>query len=120
MFNYHTERLDDTGNDIVLAFNELVSDFRAKKSDSKEYKEKNATFSESLAKYCIEGSGQTWTDINALKNPQLVYNTNFTTKFTTILAEMITPVVPAIVSSEYNRFFDVTHVGWGKVYRPAC
>lgn len=113
MFNYHTDRLDDAGNDIVVAFSELVSDFRNKKSDSKEYKDKNAIFCESISKYCVEGAGLNWTDSSMLKNPQITYNTNFTTKFSTILAEMITPIVPALVSSEYNRFFDVTHVGWG-------
>jgi hypothetical protein len=114
MFNYHSERLSDTGNDIVLAFNELVSDFRANKADTKEYKEKNATFSESLSKYCIEESGGKWTNIEAIKNPQAtVYNSNFVNTFATILAEMITPVVPAITSSEYSTFYEVTHVGWG-------
>lgn len=114
MFNYHADRLDETGNDIVVAFSELVSDFRAKKADTKEYKENNAMFSETLSKYCVENAGLKWTDINIIKNPQVsTYNTAFVNTFATVLAEMITPVVPAITSSEYNNFYEVTHVGWG-------
>lgn len=116
MFNYHSDHLDETGNDIVLAFNELVMDFRANKADTKEYKEKNMQFCEALSKYCVEESGNKWTDISMIKNPQIsTYNTTFVNKFSTILAEMITPVVPAITSSEYNDFYEVTHVGWGDI-----
>ena len=116
MFNYHSDHLSDTGNDIVLAFNELVMDFRANKADTKEYKDKNAQFSEALAKYCVEESGNKWTDISMVKNPQVsTYNSAFVNKFATVLAEMITPAVPAITSSEYSNFYEVTHVGWGDI-----
>ena len=49
-----------------------------------------------------------------LKNPQIVVADNrFANTFATILAEAITPVVPAIVSQEYTKLYDVTQVGWG-------
>lgn len=114
MFSYHKDRVDDIGANIVETFGELVMDFRDGKSNTNEYKEKNAIFSESIGKYCVEATGREWKDLSMLKNPQIVVADNrFANTFATILAEAITPVVPAIVSQEYTKLYDVTQVGWG-------
>jgi len=39
-------------------------------------------------------------------------------RFDTLLAQMITPVVPTVVAAGYENLYDVTQVGWGKC-RPA-
>ena len=115
MFSYHSDRLDETQNNLVLAFNELVSDFRDGKSETSDYKEKNATFAESIVKYCVEATGREFTGMDQVKNPQIVtVDQRFGLAFATILAEAITPAVPAIISSEYTRLYDVHQVGWGR------
>jgi hypothetical protein len=37
----------------------------------------------------------------------------FIHRFNTILSQAITPVVPAVIASDYDQFYDVTQVGWG-------
>lgn len=113
MFNY-SECLDEQQENFVLAFNELVADFRANKSNTKEYKENNAKFTESLIKYCVEAAGRSFTDLSMVKNPQLsLHNTHFVETFNTVLAQMITPTVPEVISEEYSTLWETRQVGWG-------
>ena len=108
-------RVNDTQENLVLAFNELVSDFRAGKSDTKEYKENNAKYAEAMVKYCLEGTGIEFTDMEMIKNPQVsVHNVLFTTKFSTLLAQSITPTVPEVTSDGYDKLYEVHQVGWGR------
>ena len=81
-----------------------------------EYKEKNAILGESIAKYCVEATGREFTGMDQLKNPQIVTaDITFANSFAAILSEAITPVVPAIISLEYTKLYDVVQVGWGDV-----
>lgn len=116
MFSYHENRVDEIGKEIVETFAELAMDFRAGKSDTAEYKEKNAVLGESIAKYCIEATGREFTGMEQLKNPQIVTaDATFANRFAAVLSEAITPVVPAIISQEYTKLYDITQVGWGDV-----
>lgn len=113
MFNY-SAGLNETQENLVIAFNELVSDYRSKKSSTKEYKENNAKFSEALVKYCVESAGLEFSGMEMIKNPQLsMHNSFFTETFATQIAEMITPAVPDVMSEEFNTLWDVQQVGWG-------
>lgn len=112
-FNY-SAGLDETQENLVLAFNELVADFRDNKSGTKEYKENNAKFTESFVRYCVEEAGRKFTGLDMIKNPQLaLHNSRFVETFNTLLAQMITPAVPAVTSDEYTTLWDVHQVGWG-------
>lgn len=116
MFSYHENRVDAIGKEIVETFGELAIAFRAGKSDTAEYKEKNAILGESIAKYCVEATGREFSGMEQLRNPQIVTaDVTFANRFAAILSEAITPVVPAIISQEYTKLYDVVQVGWGDV-----
>ena len=54
--------------------------------------------------------------MDQLKNPQIVTaDVTFANRFAAVLSEAITPVVPAIISQEYTKLYDVVQVGWGDV-----
>lgn len=103
-----------TLDSLVAAFGELV-DMRKSKSFTKndEYKEKNITFSESLLKYCFEESGREYTGLDMVKNPMNVKRTSFKETFDTVIAQVITPVMPKLTSERYSTLFDVEQVGFG-------
>lgn len=106
--------VNETQDNLVLAFNELVSDFRANKSDTKEYKENNAKYAEAMVKYCLEGTGIEFKDMDMVKDPQLsLYNVMFTNRFSTLLAQSITPAVPEVTSEGYDKLYEVFQVGFG-------
>lgn len=112
-FNYN-ECADEAQENLVIAFNELTMDYRAEKANTKEYKENNAKFNEGIVKYCVESAGLTYKNLDMVKNPQLsLHNSRFVETFQTVLAQAITPVVPAVLSQEYANFWDVAQVGWG-------
>ena len=109
-FNHVNEAQDN----LVLAFNELVSDFRDGKSDTKEYKENNAKYIEGMIKYCLEGTGIEFKDVEMVKDPQLsLYNVMFTNRFSTLLAQSITPAVPEVTSQGYDKLYEVFQTGFG-------
>lgn len=113
MFRY-SEFNEETADNLVVSFNELVLDFRAGLSTTKEYNEKNQLFTESFSKYCIEKSGGTYTGLDMLKNPQLTTgDVMFTRNFQNILAQAIVPAVPTVASSEYTKLYEIYQVGWG-------
>lgn len=108
--------LEEQEEKLVLAFNELVGEYRENKSNTKEYKEHNAKFTDALVKYCVEATGKTYTGLDMVKNPQLsIHNSRFVETFNTVLAQMITPAVPEVTSQNYNELYDVTQVGFGDV-----
>lgn len=113
MFNYKKSS-DQVFNDLVETMAELGSDFTAGNGNTAEYAEKNATFNESFAKYCVEKSGDEFTGLDMLKDPNYVNNNNaFYRAFSTVLAQAITPTVPQLVSNNYGQLFDVHQCGWG-------
>ena len=112
-FNYN-ECADEAQENLVVAFNELTMAYRDNKFETNEYKENNAKFNEGIVKYCVESAGLTYKDLSMVKNPQLsLHNSRFVETFQTVLAQAITPVLPAVLSQEYNTFWDVAQVGWG-------
>ena len=59
---------------------------------------RNEKFMEKLVKYCLEYSGESFGDdfdISCIKNPMLNKKMAFREKFNAVLAQIITPVVPA-------------------------
>ena len=114
MFNY-TKFNDETADSLVMAFSALVSRNLDGQTiyNSEEYKEANTLFSKNIIEYCLEGSGAVYNDMEDIKNPMVYSNAFFKSKFATILAQAITPVVPTVVSAGYDQLFEVHQVGFG-------
>jgi hypothetical protein len=104
---------NETADTLVLSFNKLVDLSLEGKNETTEYKEANKCFSETLVEYCLEGTGIEYTGIDVIKNPMVNTNYMFTSRFSTILAQAITPAVPTIAATGYDTLFDVTQIGWG-------
>ena len=114
MFSY-TKFNDETADSLVMAFSALVSRNLEGQTihNSEEYKEANNLFSKNIVEYCLENSGAVYNDMEDLKNPMVYNNAFFKSKFATILAQAITPVVPTVVSAGYDQLFEVHQVGFG-------
>lgn len=104
---------DDKADALVLAFNKLVENTVENKNETEEYKAANKLFNENLVSYCMEGSPLAFTSLEDIKNPMVHKNAFFTSKFTTILAQAITPAVPTVTANGYDVLFDVHQVGFG-------
>lgn len=110
----YTKFNEDTADTLVLSFGKLVEMSIAKKNETAEYKEANKNFSEALAEYCVEGTGMTFTGLEMIKNPMVHTNPFYTTRFSNVLAQAITPAVPTVAASGYDVLYDVTQVGYGE------
>lgn len=105
---------DETIDSLVESFGVLVD--QAKKKDfveNEEYKKNNKLFSESLIKYCLESNGIEYTGLEMLKNPMVTNRGSFKETFDTVLAQIITPIMPKLTSEKYATLYDVKQVGFG-------
>lgn len=120
--------LVEEGHEIVKKY---IAD-RAKSDDNKTFVDtltgmvreqeptRNDKFMEKLVKYSLEASGHTCGedfDISCIKNPMLNKNTAFREKFNSVLAQVITPIVPAMISTAYMDMADVVNIAWGETAR---
>lgn len=80
--------------------------------DVSNYEKDNADFNEAFMKYCVEGSGYEWTGIEMVKNPS-VRNRAFMDKFFAVLNQVMTPVVPAVVSTVIMNLAEVKDIALG-------
>lgn len=113
IFNYNKFN-NETHDTLVESFIALSNSFMSGKGNTKEYQEANKQFSEDFMKDCIEAiPNTTFSSVEDVKNPMLHKNVFFLSRFDTLLAQMITPVVPQVVAAGYENLYDVTQVGWG-------
>lgn len=113
-FTFANEGQDVTLDNLAYGFSALVDARKSKDFvDNDEYREQNKTFSESLIKYCCEQINREFTSLDELKNPMFTGNAFFTQTFNTVLAQIITPVMPKMTSDKYNTLYDVAQVGFG-------
>lgn len=112
-FSYSLAGKDDMLDTIVASFDTLINDTLDSKSDTAEYKARNKTFNESIIKYCMETAGKDYTGLDMLKNPMNTKNTSFKETFDTVISQIITPVLPKVVSEKYKTLYDVHQVGFG-------
>lgn len=115
IFNYRKFE-KESQNELVETFKTLCDAYMAGKSATKEYKDTNEKFNFEFMKECYSAIPDI--DINnfnmeALKNPMVHNDVFMLHRFNTILAQMITPVVPTVVASGFENLYDVTQVGWG-------
>ena len=113
VFNYNHFG-DQTADSLVETFNQLVNASIENKNNTKEYKELNQSFTENFMAHCVEAiPNMTFTGLDMVRNPMVHKDLFFLQRFNTILAQAITPAVPTVSASEYERLYDVTQVGFG-------
>lgn len=114
MFTFAHAGKNDILDSLVASFVELV-DLRSKKDfvKNESYNEKNAIFNESIIKYCVEQSGREFENLDMVKDPMVVGRQSFKEMFDTVIAQVLTPVMPKLTSEKYNTLYDVTQVGFG-------
>lgn len=115
MFNYN--KFNNEAQDaLVESFVALCSAHMDGKADTQEYKDANKKFNEEFMKECfsaIPGSDVEAFTLEDMKNPMVHKNLFLLQRFDTLLAQMITPVVPTVVAAGFENLYDVTQVGWG-------
>lgn len=114
VFNYQKFN-DENLDNIVETFALLTEKFLDGKSDTKEYKEANKALNEAFMKECAKDvPAFTYSGVEDVKNPMLYNSPFFTAKFDTILARVLTPVLPTVISRNYTQLYDVVQTGWGR------
>lgn len=90
-----------------------------------DYAELNRKFVSKLVKYCFESTGKDiskFVDADGNFDTRMIANPNnrdtaFKERFNAVIAQVITPVVPAMVSAFYMDLADISHIGWGDTAR---
>ena len=84
-----------------------------------DYKATNEKFVEKLVKFSMERAGFSTENfqIGMVRNPQVNKNTSFRENFAAVVAQIMTPIIPAIVSNEFNGFADISNIAWGDTAR---
>lgn len=126
--------LNETEKTLVEAGFEVVKQYvakRAKASEKKSFAELlsdvNTSELESLndstvtklVKYSLEKAGCDVSnfELKDIANPMLHNKTVFKETFNAILSQIITPIIPAMISAEFMDFADIANVGWGDTAR---
>lgn len=89
----------------------LIDDVNVDKS----YDEENRKYMETLVRYCVKKAGYDVTNfqIKNIQDPNIHNKTIFKETFQAILAQVMTPIVPALVSAAFMEMADVANIGFG-------
>ena len=125
--------LTDAEKCLVEAGFEVVKQYVAKKAQSSERKSfaellsdvkiddenTNDLTVEKMVKYSLEKAGVDVTnfELKDIANPMLHNKTVFKETFNSILSQIITPIIPAMISAEFMDFADIANIGWGDTAR---
>jgi len=113
MFNYNKFN-NEAQDTLVESFVALSNSYLEGKQNSAEYQEANRQFNEAFMKECVNAIPNTeFSSVEMMKNPMVNGDMFFLHRFDTLLAQMITPVVPTVVAAGFENLYDVTQVGWG-------
>lgn len=115
IFNYNkfNNEVQDT---LVESFAALCNAVIDGKAETAEYKEANKQFNADFMKECCSAMPSFNAEnfsLEDLKNPMINGDMFMLHRFDTLLAQMITPVVPQVVAAGFENLYDVTQVGWG-------
>ena len=112
-FNYK-KFADENKNLLVDSFVSLANKYMEGKSNTQEYIDANKQFNEDFMKECVSAIPNTeFTSLEMIKEPMIHNDIFMQHRFNTILAQMITPVVPQVISGGFENLYDVSQVGWG-------
>ena len=113
IFNYRKFN-DGMSDGIVETFQSLLAKSMDKKNDTPEYKEANSALNETFMKFCVEAiPGRQFESMEDIKNPMIHNDPFFIQRFNTILAQVITPVIPTVIANKYDTLYDTVQVGFG-------
>lgn len=126
--NAKEQILVENGVKVVQKFYAAKNESNAKKGfsnavlnlgSSEGYEELNKKFVSKLVKYCMEFAGESTEnfDVRVIANPQINSNPMFRSKFNAVIAQVITPIIPALISAEYNGLADVSNIAYGDTAR---
>jgi hypothetical protein len=104
---------------------------KATKSDNKDfmsvlddvktegYNDANGKFVEAIVRYSLDKAGVDTTNftMDQIRNPQLNSKTIFRETFNAVIAQILTPMTPAIASATFSSFADTANVNWGETAR---
>jgi hypothetical protein len=92
-------------------FKEMLGGVEADKS----YDEENKKFLLALTKYAAQKAGYDVSNftLEAVKNPMLTNKAIFKETFNAVIAQVMTPIIPALVSAAFIEMADVANVGFG-------
>lgn len=108
---YQLEKAKKTSN---KKFTDLLDDV---KTDGR--MELNNKFMEALVRYSLSKAGVDVKNFTMehIKNPQLNTKILFKETFNAVIAQILTPITPAIASATFMEFADVANVNWGDTPR---
>lgn len=119
--------LIETGHSLVKCFIEKKVKADGRKSFAEildgskmdDYEVMSRKFNEKLVKYSLEKAGEDVEnfDISCVKNPMINKKTIFRETFNAIVTQIISPVIPAMVSATFMDMADVANVGYGDTAR---
>lgn len=83
------------------------------------YKALNDKFTEKLVKYSLSKAGVDTSEFNIrdIANPMLHNKQAFKENFNAVLAQIMTPIVPALISAEFMDWADVANIAYGDTAR---
>lgn len=125
--------LTDAEKLLVEAGFEVVKQYVAKKAQNSERKSfaellsdvkidgenDNDLIVEKMVKYSLEKAGVDVSnfELKDIANPMLHNKVVFKETFNNILSQIITPIIPAMISAEFMDFADIANIGWGDTAR---
>lgn len=125
--------LTDEEKLLVEAGFEVVKQYIAKKAQKSERKSfaellsdvkidgenDNDLIVEKMVKYSLEKAGVDVSnfELKDIANPMLHNKVVFKETFNNILSQIITPIIPAMISAEFMDFADIANIGWGDTAR---
>lgn len=107
---YMADRNKDTHKDVFSVLNDNMID---------NYKEINDLTVEKIAKYSAKkafGKADNF-ELHNVADPNVHNNRVFKETFAAVVAQIMTPIVPAMISTEFMDFADVANIGWGDTAR---
>lgn len=107
---YMANKNKDSKKDIFSMLNDnMIND----------YKEVNDLTVEKIAKYSAKkafGKADNF-ELHNVADPNVHNNRVFKETFAAVIAQIMTPIVPAMISTEFMDFADVSNIGWGDTAR---
>lgn len=107
---YMAEHYKDTHKDVFAALND--SEIGDRMALNNLTVEKIAKYSAKRAGFNVENFS-----IKDVANPNVRNNRTFKETFAAVLAQIMTPIVPAMISTEFMNLADVANIGWGDTAR---
>ena len=104
---------DEALDNIVESGYALTQAFLEGKGNTHEYSEANKKFNEEFMRFCAEGNVMKYSGLEDIKNPMVYGDNAFLQKFDVVLAQILNPVIPTVVSSGYDQLYDVVQIGYG-------